>query len=186
METIIGLGGGPWPTFKRYLMVRPTYGLPDRTIYHPFYLRQYCPEDLLDHAEALAQSFADSDDRMLFPILGSKDGCLDLMREIVRRWDFVPEATWLAYGPSGPVGTVQGLKSGSTGMIQNVGVIPQARCKGLGKILLANVINGYATLGIETVQLEVTANNLPAVTLYEAMGFKLSKVSYKPASTILI
>lgn len=186
METIIGLGGGPWPTFKRYLMERPTQGLPDRTIQLPFHLRQYQPEDLFDHAEVLAQSFADSDDRMLFPVLGSKDGCLDLMSEIVRRWDFVPEATWLASDASGPVGTVQGLKSGSTGMIQNVGVIPQARCKGLGKILLTSVIRGYAAAGIETVQLEVTANNVPAVNLYEAMGFKLSKVLFKPAATILI
>lgn len=186
METIIGLGGGPWPTFKRYVMARPTQRIADSAIHHPFHLRQYQSEDLLDHAEVLFQSFADSDDRMLFPVLGSRDGCLELMREIVRRWDFVPEATWLACGPSGPVGTVQGLKSESTGMIQNVGVIPQSRCQGLGKILLSNVINGYAAKGIGMVQLEVTANNHPAMVLYEAMGFKLSKVLYKPAATILI
>lgn len=186
METIIGLGGGPWPTFKRYLMERPTHGFPEPIFNHSFQLRRYQPEDLHDHAEALAKAFSDSDDRMLFPVLGSKEGCLELMREIVRRWDFVPEATWLAIGAAGPVGTIQGLKSGSTGMIQNVGVIPEARCRGLGKLLLKNAIDGYSETGIGTVQLEVTANNIPAVTLYELMGFHRTKVLYKPATTILI
>ena len=186
VETIIGLGGGPWPTFRRYLMDRPAQGISRHWEHPSYHFRSYQPEDLNDHAEALAQSFSDSDDRMLFPVLGSREGCQDLMREIVRRWDFVPEATWLAIGPTGPVGTIQGLKTGSTGMIQNVGVIPYARSKGLGKLLLLNSINGYAKAGIETVQLEVTANNIAAVKLYESVGFKLIKVLYKPAATILI
>lgn len=186
METIIGLGGGPWPTFKRYIMERSTQCIAPSKLLHPFHLRPYQSEDLLDHAEALAHSFSDSDDRMLFPVLGSKEGCLELMREIVRRRDFVPGATWLALGPAGPVGTVQGLRDGSTGLIQNVGIIPQARNKGLGRLLLNNVIHGYSSSGIATVQLEVTANNTPAMTLYETMGFKRTKVLYKPATTILI
>jgi ribosomal protein S18 acetylase RimI-like enzyme len=65
-------------------------------------------------------------------------------------------------------------------------VIPHARSKGLGKLLLLNSINGYAKAGIETVQLEVTANNITAVKLYESVGFKLIKVLHKPAATVLI
>lgn len=186
MEPIITLGGGAWPLFKRFRMERPTQGLPDPGT-HPFFtLHPYQGADLQAHAEALAQSFADSDDRMLFPVLGSMEGCLELMREIVRRWDFVPGATWLASDPTGPVGTIQGLKTGQTGMVQNVGVVPRARNRGLGKLLLQHMIRGYARAGLTTVQLEVTANNRQAVSLYESMGFRCTEVLSKPAATNLV
>lgn len=186
METIIGLGGGPWPTFRRYQMERLSEKLPEPSIGSSIMMLPYEPGLLHDHADALALAFSDSDDRMLFPILASREGCMELMREIARRWDFVPGATWLAMSPIGPVGTIQGLRTGPVGMIQNVGVVPQSRGKGIGKSLLASAITGYALAGIPKVQLEVSANNEGAVRLYRDMGFTQTNELFKPAATILV
>lgn len=186
METIVGLGASPWPNFKRYRMERSTAGLSPAATIPGVEFVPFRPEILEDHAEALAQSFAESEDRMIFPVLSSFPGCLELMREIARRRDFVHEATWLARSPAGPVGTIQGLWNGAIGLVQNVGVLPHMRGRGIGRALLTRAAFGYASVGVSTIQLEVTAANEPAVSLYQAMGFKRSKVIYKPVVTLSV
>ena len=69
MEMIIGLGASPWPNFKRYRMERPTAGITPATVIPGIEFVPFRPEILAEHAEALAQSFAESDDRMIFPVL---------------------------------------------------------------------------------------------------------------------
>ena len=66
MEMIIGLGASPWPNFKRYRMERPTAGITPATVIPGIEFVPFRPEILAEHAEALAQSFAESDDRMIF------------------------------------------------------------------------------------------------------------------------
>jgi ribosomal protein S18 acetylase RimI-like enzyme len=186
METIIGLGVSPWPNFKRYRMERPTLGISPPVVIPGVEFVPFRPEILAEHAEALSQSFAESDDRMIFPVLSGFAGCLELLREIARRRDFVHEATWLARSSSGPVGTVQGLWNGSIGLVQNVGVLPHLRGRGIGRALLTLATLGYASVDVETIQLEVTAANEAAVNLYQSMGFKRSKVIYKPVITLSV
>ncbi len=48
------------------------------------------------HALAKWDSFRLEIDANVFPCLGSRDGCRQLMRDIALRDNFVPEATWLA------------------------------------------------------------------------------------------
>ncbi len=65
------------------------------------------------------------------------------------------------------VGTVQGVidRSG-LGMIQNLGIVPEARNLGLGTSLLLQSLGGFRRCGIERGMLEVTADNIGAVRLY--------------------
>src|SRR5919205_139166 len=66
--------------------------------------------DLLDaHAEVKWLSFRDTVDAAIFPNLGQLDGCLQLMRAIAGHSGFVPGATWLARGPDGCCGCIQGV-----------------------------------------------------------------------------
>ena len=81
-------------------------------------------EDLVrEHATAKYVSFRNELDTNVFPCLGRRDGCLRLMREIVSRAGFVPDATWLLrfrdreVGRSIPVGTIQGLQAEGWGAI---------------------------------------------------------------------
>lgn len=138
------------------------------------------------HAETKYHCFVEEIDSQVFPCLGERRGCLNLMQEISGRKTFIPEATWLIVtGEPGTdtfedVATIQGLSAlGDLGAIQNVGVVPRHRRKGLGRLLVQKCLSGFQSAGIDRVYLEVTAENISAVTLYESLGFRLARTTYK-------
>ncbi len=55
--------------------------------------------------------------------------------------------------------------------ILNVGVQPERRNQGIGKVLLEQVLRVEAKTGILSVFLEVRNGNSPAIHLYEKLGF---------------
>jgi ribosomal protein S18 acetylase RimI-like enzyme len=137
--------------------------------------------DLLDaHADVLAASFHGEIDAVVFPSLGHRAGCGGLMFEVARRHAFIPEATWLVVGPDGPCGSIQALRErGVLGAIQNVGITPAYRGRGLGKALVLQSLCGMYQSGLGRAVLEATAHNEAAMRLYAALGFRRTKVLYK-------
>jgi len=137
------------------------------------------------HARAKFESFRSEVDSAVFPSLGDRSGCLDLMSEIAQRSTFVPEATWLVAcrfpdGSTDDCATIQGVvQTGLWGAIQNVGVVPEHRGHGLGRALVLRCLQGFRQAGIPRVYLEVTACNAPAVRLYRSIGFRLARTTYK-------
>ncbi|HOM18140.1 MAG TPA: GNAT family N-acetyltransferase [Thermoguttaceae bacterium] len=144
-------------------------------------------ETLLEaHARVKYRSFCDEMDAHLFPCFGSLVGCQRLMRDISQRTGFLPAATWLAVycGANGrdfeECGTIQGIVDPQGfGSIQNLGVTPPHRRRGLGAALLAQALQGFQRSGIFRVQLEVTAGNLAAIRLYRRIGFRTLRTVYK-------
>jgi ribosomal protein S18 acetylase RimI-like enzyme len=144
---------------------------------------------LIHHAEVKYRCFRDELDAKIFPCLGELYGCERLMRDISSRRGFLPNATWLigAKDPSqfpsvssGYVGTVQGvIDRGRTGMIQNLGIVPEARGRGLGTQLLLKALEGFREVGLRQGMLEVTAQNVDAVRLYRRLGFRKARTLYK-------
>jgi len=137
--------------------------------------------DLIDaHAEVKWFAFRDTLDAAIFPNLGRLDGCIQLMRSIAAHDGFVPESTWLARGPDGYCGCIQGVRSARrTGMIQNLGVVPECQGQGVGKALLSVALHGFRQAGLSTAQLEVSARNEHALRLYQAAGFLVRKTFYR-------
>lgn len=145
-------------------------------------------DDLLleAHAETKYQCFRFELDANVFPCLGDREGCRRLMTEITRREAFVPQSTWLL-SYSRPedsstefVGTIQGLaEPDAFGSIQNLGVIPGHRGRGLGSCLLLRSLAGFREAGLTRATLEVTAQNIGAVRLYQRLGFRIAKTVYK-------
>jgi GNAT superfamily N-acetyltransferase len=143
---------------------------------------------LLDlHAEVKALSFLDEMDSVVFPCLGSIGGCRDLMCAIRSRPGFCPGATWLVAAADdgtglarGCVATIQGVidESGHGG-VQNVGVVPEYRGRGIGRALLLKALAGFAAAGVRRAYLEVTARNEPAVRMYRDLGFRCTKTVYR-------
>ncbi|MEM0924853.1 MAG: GNAT family N-acetyltransferase [Planctomycetota bacterium] len=185
--------------FKRYRMefdLRGWYGgmieIPPR-----YELLPYAPELVREHATAKYNSFRQELDANVFPCLARRDGCMRLMRDITTRRDFVAAATWLVRyrgtsppgstspfeGTSQPeaVGTIQGLAIDGWGAIQNLGIDPAHRGKGLGSILLSKAAAGFRAAGVDRMHLEVTTENTGAIRLYERLGFKRTSVVYKAA-----
>ncbi|MEM9589420.1 MAG: GNAT family N-acetyltransferase [Planctomycetota bacterium] len=145
-------------------------------------------EDVIrEHATAKFHSFRNELDANVFPCLGRRDGCLRLMREISRRPTFIPQSTWLIRyrdrqgGRPQPIGTIQGMDIEGWGAIQNLGVEPAHRGRGLGTVLMAKSAHGFYEAGLRRMHLEVTTDNVSAVRLYERIGFRQAAVIYKAA-----
>jgi ribosomal protein S18 acetylase RimI-like enzyme len=138
------------------------------------------------HAEVKYHSFRAEIDANVFPCFCDYAGCLRLMREIVAKDGFLPEATWLvayvdpASGQTEYCGTVQGIRDhGGVGAIQNLGITPEHRDRKLGSVLMLKALEGFCRAGLHGVFLEVTAQNEGAIRLYRRLGFWKAKTVYK-------
>lgn len=143
-------------------------------------------EALLDvHARTKFRAFRREIDATVFPCLGDLDGCRRLMREIRGKPGFLPTATWLvvcndALGDLEWCGTIQGVVDRlGMGSIQNIGIVPAHRGRGLGTALIEHALAGFRGHGLRRASLEVTASNTRAVRLYQQLGFRKAKTVYK-------
>src|SRR5207249_2150897 len=79
-----------------------------------------------------------------------------------------------------PCGTVQGVCTAvGVGAIQNLGIVPEHRGRGLGTALLLRALHGFAEVGLKRAYLEVTASNQGAIRLYRWLGFRKTRTLYK-------
>jgi GNAT superfamily N-acetyltransferase len=161
--------------------------LPERPVLDGDYpLLPWKPGLFKAHAAVKYYSFRNEIDACVFPSLSTLAGCENLMKEIAGRDSFLPEATWLAAmthrdnGRTEFCGTIQALQTGpDEASIQNVGVVPGHRNKGIARNLLNASLHGLAEAGLARVSLEVTAINRDAVRLYLQSGFQLLRPVYK-------
>jgi ribosomal protein S18 acetylase RimI-like enzyme len=165
--------------FKRYKMEVDLRDLPPPLLPSDFHWLPWSEVALTGHAEVLYDSFHQEIDAVIFSSLGSPEGCVTLMNVVSRRMNFLPDATWLAIGPAGPCGAIQGLHERGVGAIQNVGVTPAWRGRGLGEALVLQALHGFRRAGLGRALLEVTAQNEMAQRLYRRLGFRRSKTLYK-------
>jgi GNAT superfamily N-acetyltransferase len=174
--------------FKRFRMEadlavsRTAPGLP------PGYRLVAWNEAVIDvHARTKFRAFRDELDAIVFPCLGSLEGCRRLMREIRGKSGFLPAATWLIARGSTPetiqwCGTIQGVvEPHGVGMIQNVGIVPGHRGLGLGRSLVERAVAGFRMHGLRRAALEVTVDNARAMRLYQQLGFRRTRTVYKVA-----
>lgn len=144
-----------------------------------------------DHAEVKFRSFRGEVDAGVFQCLSEPTGCAKLMEDIAGGSGFVPEATWLIetldeHGDREPCGTIQGVRPNDHyGAIQNVGVVPYHRERGLGRALVIAALLGFQQIGLPRAYLEVTAKNRGAVQLYQRLGFRKTKTLYKAVELVL-
>ena len=165
--------------FKRYKMEVDLSDLPPPSLPPGFHWLSWSDEQLTAHAEVLYESFHEEIDAVVFPSLGNPEGCVTLMTVVSRRVNFLAEATWLAVGPAGPCGAIQGLHERGVGAIQNVGVAPAWRGRGIGEALVLQALHGFRRAGLVRGLLEVTAQNEIAQRLYRRLGFRRTRTLYK-------
>lgn len=172
--------------YKRYRMETV---LVNRTIEEPqlpkgYHFVAWDPSLVDCHAHAKFLSFRNELDANVFACLGEMDGCSRLMSEIAHKEGFLPDATWLVACDLGSqpefVGTIQGIRDANDlGAVQNLGIVPEHRGRGLGGALMLQALHGFRRAGLRRVYLEVTAQNDGAVRLYQRLGFYKAKVVYK-------
>jgi ribosomal protein S18 acetylase RimI-like enzyme len=172
--------------FKRFRMEIDLRAQPNAPILLPagYRLIAWQPEWLTEHAETKYYSFRREIDADVFSCLSELDGCHRLMQEIAHKDGFLPEATWLAAYEAGHdieyCGTIQGIRATHKyGAIQNVGITPAHRGRGVGTALIQAALFGFQQVGLPRAYLEVTAQNEGAVRLYRRLGFRRTKTLFK-------
>jgi ribosomal protein S18 acetylase RimI-like enzyme len=167
--------------FKRFKMEAELADAPPVPPLPPGYFWVPWNDTLLEaHAEVKFLCFQEEIDATVFPSLGSREGCHNLMKEIRKKQGFLPLATWLIGYGDGYCATVQGVRErNGLGAIQNLGVIPSQRGQGLGAALLLKALDGFSRSGLGRAFLEVTAQNDAAIRLYRRHGFRCRKTVYK-------
>ena len=174
--------------FKRYRMQYDlrNASFDDVELPDGYCLKPWDDSLLASHAEAKFRSFRNELDANVFPCLGESDGCYRLIREISSRQGFVPEATWLATytdpisGRTENCGTIQGIREKlDVGAIQNIGVVEAHRGRGIGTAIVRHSLQGFQSVGIKIVTLEVTEKNSGASRLYERLGFRILRTVFK-------
>ena len=115
------------------------------------------------------------------------------MADISNKAGFLPEATWLiGRRPEGSgqveyCGTIQGITDHKAiGAVQNLGVPPEHRGRGLGRALLLKSLDGFIRSRIKRVCLEVTAQNRAAIKLYRNVGFRKARTVYKAVEAMAV
>lgn len=148
----------------------------------------WCEAGIDRHASVKFASFHSEIDSHVFPSLSDAHGCRRLMSDISGHDRFLPEATWLIqfrgddYYQLQPrdCATIQGIvKPRQAGSIQNVGVTPEHRGRGLGRALLLQSLHGFRQASMRRVYLDVTADNERAVELYRSIGFIKLRTMYQ-------
>lgn len=140
------------------------------------------------HAQVKWRSFRNDLDGRVFECLRQIEGCRRLITEIGNQPRFCPAATWMvafqpeATWPADDCGTIQGIgRMGGIGAIQNVGIVPEHRGQGLGRAIVLKSLHGFWESGLNKATLEVTAINNIAVSLYQSLGFRITRVLYRAA-----
>jgi mycothiol synthase len=87
--------------------------------------------------------------------------------------DFAPQWTLLADADGRDIGFVAGAPDPhrDAGWIVQVGVVPDARARGLGSALVAEVMRRIQAAGRQAVLLNVNTNNPGAASVYRRLGF---------------
>jgi ribosomal protein S18 acetylase RimI-like enzyme len=155
--------------------------LPEPRLPTGYHWVSWRPVLLERHAAVKYKAFRGEHDSEIFPSLGQSQGCRRLMQLISGHSCFCAEATWMVTfhpdqrWPADDCATIQGVvRGGRTGAIQNVGVVSSYRGLGLGRSLMLQALSGFRNLGLSSAVLEVTADNTPAVRLYESLGFRVA------------
>jgi ribosomal protein S18 acetylase RimI-like enzyme len=173
--------------FKRFRMEMDLIGiLPEPVLPAGFVFVPWREELLEVHAAVKFACFQDEIDSVVFPSLGSRQGCSQLMSAIRKKPGFLPGATWLVAQDGMFCGTVQGVQERwGIGAIQNLGVPPAFRGHKLGSALLLKALHGFHQAGLRRAILEVTAQNEAAIRLYRRLGFRCRKTVYKAVDTVV-
>lgn len=95
--------------------------------------------------------------------------------------NFDPQGIFIAEMHAKPVGMVNAFvdkqRKEKKGFIQNLGVLPEFRRRGIGRELVNTALQSLKERGMETAEAEWVRENKPVCKLFESMGFSLIRVN---------
>lgn len=105
-------------------------------------------------------------------IIGRSELTLNEVLEESKELGFLKDLCFVIEISNIPVGYGQIIRINGNYSLVNLGIIPSHRGLGLSFILINEILRECKSLGITDIHLTVDSNNIPAITLYEKVGFK--------------
>lgn len=123
----------------------------------------------------LRVAFVDTKYLDLYPRLSSRQGCAELISELIDLPGFMPEASWLLSFDSEPAGLVLCTRSSGCvfGQIHVVAVAPRHRMNGLGTHLLHQAIWSLNEKQLHYAMLKICRTNRHAIRFFRKNGFRV-------------
>jgi len=128
----------------------------------------FSPERRGEFAEVFYRTLEGSLDAPELPVCPDAER---LMLSFEERGGFEPEDFALLEGPGGPEGLLLAAAVSGRFEILYMGLVPEARGRGLGRALVGRAIERAAARGAGRVGVFVDRRNGPAVNIYTAAGF---------------
>lgn len=143
----------------------------DRTFEDPKLLRFERVErsDFRRYLDLTVDFMSGSPDNVLNMILNNLLGLPDDFLDFVYKFDHY----YFVYDDGEIVGILD--IEPKRGTISNIGVDPQQRGKGYGRQIMHFVLNRLREEGREKAGLRIHVDNEPAISLYESLGFSVTK-----------
>ncbi|MEM2136150.1 MAG: N-acetyltransferase family protein [Candidatus Freyarchaeota archaeon] len=103
------------------------------------------------------------------------DPFIPMTLDFAEKWPL--EQTLVAEVDGKIVGFLMFESRGKIGLPVQLGVLPKYRRMGVGTSLLLTLLRNFKNRGIEEVKMKVFKNNVPALTLYKKLKFKVYGVT---------
>lgn len=141
-----------------------------------FQVDSWFPSLIPASAALLRVSFIDSKYLELYPQLESRDGCTELISELVSLPGFLPEASWLISREREPAGVILATRAPGWvfGQIHVVAVSPRYRNQGLGSLLVNKSLEGFIETKLQYAVLNICRTNRHAIRFFRKLGFTVS------------
>jgi ribosomal protein S18 acetylase RimI-like enzyme len=127
------------------------------------------------YAATMAVAFSDSSDLEVFPKLASKDGCGNIMADLVALEGFFTGASWLAFFNREPCAIILTGLAGREGVasIRVVGVAPRHRRIKIGSQLVNKALWALHDRKFKRAIVKVSRHNRAGVMFFRSMEFHI-------------
>jgi mycothiol synthase len=136
---------------------------------------EFSPANEAAFRDALAQSY---DGTLDCPELNGIRTVDEILAGYRAGGAFRPDLWWLIRADGQPAGVVilTEIPEGPTWDLSYVGIVPEARRKGVARAATCRTVQAAHGAGVKDVVLAVDARNVPALRLYQSLGFVESEV----------
>ena len=157
-------GSGKRETIYYYMIRTNLDDLPFNLINKSIIIRNIRKDELQEFVDLVNES-----------LTHCPDPFISMTLDFAEKWPL--EQTLVAEVDGKIVGFLMFESRGKIGLPVQLGVLPKYRRRGVGTSLLLTLLRNFKNRGIEVVKMKVFKNNVPALTLYKKLKFKVYGVT---------
>lgn len=158
----------------RFTLARELKNIPrDRPLPFGYRVEPWVNSLIPAFAAVLAVTFSNTPEIQLYPRLASRDGCREIMKELVAMPNFLTGASWVVLFNKEPAAMIASTRSGDvrTGKIEVLAVAPRHQRSGVGTHILIKALWAFKDHHSTRVEFRTNRNNRKVIRFFRSAGF---------------